>query len=165
MVPQIHATPRQRPSRNLRKVKWGIRFAALAVALGLVVPGGSGAASGPVYEPAPGPVYEPAPPPRKPRFHFAGWQRNLSNGTAIVFVRVPGPGRVILHGRGIRRLVRVVRQAKRLPLPVRPKVRLMHYLKHHRKGRIRVLATFRPDEGELTTIERPIALKRRHSRR
>jgi hypothetical protein len=135
----------------------------LAVVLGLVVPGGSEADSGPTYEEAP--VYAPAPPTRKPRLHFAGFRRNLRSGTAILFVQVPGPGRVILHGRGIRRRVRYVGQAKRLRLVVRPKVRLMHYLKHHRKGRIRVLVTFRPNEGEAETIERPIALKRRHHRR
>jgi hypothetical protein len=144
-------------------VRWGIGLVALAAFFGLVMPGGSVAASGPTYEDAPAPIY--APPPRGPRFHFAGLRRNLRSGTAIVFVRVPGPGRVIVHGRGVRRLARVVRRPKRLRLPVRPKVRLMHYLKRHRKGRIRVLVTFRPDEGDPTTIERPIALKRRHHHR
>lgn len=130
------------------------------------MPGSGVAASGPTYEPAPGPIYAPAPPLRKPRLHFAGFRRNLRSGTAIVFVRVPGPGRVILHGRGIRRVVRFVQRAKRLRLVVRPKVRLMHYLKRHRKGIIRAAVTFRPDDGSASQkIERPIALKRRHHRR
>ena len=138
----------------------------LSVVLGLALPGRVAAASGPTYEPAPAPIYEPAPPLRKPRLHFAGFRRNLRSGTAILFVRVPGPGRVILHGRGIRRLVRVVHRAKRLRLVVRPKVRLMHYLKRHRKGMIRAAITFRPDDGSASQkIERPIALKRRHHRR
>lgn len=146
-------------------MRWGIGLAALAVVLGLALPGSVAAASGPTYEEAPPPTYESAPPLGKPRLHFAGLRRNLRSGTAILFVRVPGPGRVILHGRGIRRVVRVVHRAKRLRLVVRPKVRLMHYLKRHRKGRIRVLVTFRPDEGDPATIERPIALKRRHHHR
>ncbi|HET6571380.1 MAG TPA: hypothetical protein VFG58_07825, partial [Solirubrobacterales bacterium] len=101
-------------------------------------------------------MYSPGP-VRKPRLHFAGFRRNLRSGTAILFVQVPGSGRVILHGRGIRRLTRFVGRPVRLRLVVRPKVRLMHFLKRHRKGRIRVLVTFKPDEGDTTTIERPIA--------
>jgi hypothetical protein len=162
MVPQIHATRRQKPFRKLPSVRWGIGLALLAVVLGLVVPAGA-AAEAPTYEEAP--VYSPAPPTRKLRLHFAGFRRNLRSGTAILFVQVPGPGRVILHGRGIRRRVRYVSQPRRLRLVVRPKVRLMRYLKHHRKGIIRAAITFRPDDGsDAQTIERPIALKRRHRR-
>lgn len=142
-------------------MRWGIGLALLAVVLGLVVPA-SAAAEAPRYEEAP-PVYTP--PIRAPRLHFSGFHRNLRSGTAIVFVSVPGPGRVILHGRGIRRLARFVGQPRRLRLVVRPKVPLMHYLKHHRKGIIRAAITFRPDDGSPTeTIKRPIALKRRHRR-
>jgi hypothetical protein len=148
-------------------VKQGLLLALLVASLGLVVPGGSGAASGPSYEEAPAPIYAPAPPLRKPRLHFAGFRRNLRSGTAILYVVVPAPGRVLLHGRGIRRLGRVAaRERQRVRLVVRPKVRLMHYLKRHRKGVIRARVTFRPDdEGVPQTIERPIALKRRHDRR
>jgi hypothetical protein len=125
------------------------------------MPGGSEAASGPAYEEAP--VYTPAP-VRKPRLHFAGFRRNLRSGTAVLYVVVPGPGRVLLHGRGLRRLARTARRERqRVRLVVRPKVRLMHYLKHHRKGVIRAVVTFRPDDESVPeTIERPIALKRRH---
>ncbi len=145
-------------------MKWGLTVALLSV-LGLGLAGGGGVAegSGPVYETAPGPVYE-IPPPRKARFHFAGLRLNRHSGTAIVFVRVPGAGRAILHGRGIRRRVRVAGRARRLWLPVGPKVRLMHYLRRRRKGRIRVAATFRPDDGGAPqTIEKVVVL-RRHRR-
>lgn len=162
MVPQIHATRRQRRFRKLADVKWGMGFALLAVMLGLAVPGGAAAFEAPNYEEAP-PVYTP--PVRAPRLHFAGFHRNVRSGTAILFVSVPGSGRVILHGRGIRRLARFVGQPRILRLVVRPKVRLMHYLKHHRKGIIRAAVTFRPADGSAAqTIERPIALKRRHHR-
>lgn len=142
-------------------MRWGIRFTLLAAVLALAVPAGGGvAASAPSYEE--GPIYQPAPPPRAPGIRFAGLRLNRHSGTAIVFVRVPGPGRAIVHGRGVRRLVRVVGQARRLALPVRPKVRLMRYLERHGKGRIRVLVTFKPDDAsEATTIERPVVLKRR----
>jgi hypothetical protein len=137
---------------------------ALVAALGLALPMSGVAVEGPSYEEVP-PAYVP-PPARSPRLHFSGFRRNLRSGTAIVFVSVPGAGRVILHGRGIRRIARFVGQPRRLRLVVRPKVRLMHYLKRHRKGRIRAAVTFRPGDGSVPqTIERPIALKRRHHRR
>jgi hypothetical protein len=138
-----------------------------AGALLLALPGSAVAAGGPAYETAPAPIYTPAPPSAgagSRGFRFSGLRLNRRNGRAIVFVRVPGPGRVILRGRGVRRLVRVVRQAKRVRLPVRPKVRLMHYLKHHRKARIRVEVTFKPDGGTPKTIEKVVVLKRHHRR-
>lgn len=99
------------------------------------------------------------------KIRFRGLRRNRQNGTAVVFVKVPGPGRVILHGRGVRRLTRFARQAERLRLPIRPKVRLLHYLKQHGKGRIRVAVTFKPVGGIPKTIEKVVVLKRsRHHR-
>ena len=95
------------------------------------------------------------------RIRFAGLVRNRRNGSAILFVRVPGPGRLILHGRGIRTLARTVQQARRVGLPVRPKVRLRHFLKKHGKGRIRAKVTFKPTGGTPNTIEKPIVLKRK----
>jgi hypothetical protein len=96
-----------------------------------------------------------------PRLRFDGLRLNRRSGTAIVFVRVPGAGRAILHGRGIRRRVRVADQARRLWLPVKPKRLLMRYLEHHRKGRIRALVTFKPADGGVSqTIEKVVALRR-----
>ncbi|HET7053834.1 MAG TPA: NHL repeat-containing protein [Solirubrobacterales bacterium] len=96
---------------------------------------------------------------------FNGLRLNRRSGTAVVFVRVPGPGRVILHGRGLRRLARYAGQARRLALLVRPKVRLMHFLRRHGKGRIRVEVTFKPDRAEPKTIERVVVLRRHRHRR
>ncbi len=98
------------------------------------------------------------------RIRFAGLVKNRRNGSAVLFVRVPGPGRVILKGRGVRRLARSARRAMRVRLPVKPKVRLRHFLKQHGKGRIRVEVTFRPTGGEPRTIEKPILLRRKRVR-
>ena len=78
----------------------------------------------------------------------------------MLFVRVFEPGRVILHGRGVRRLVRGAPRAKVVRLPVKPKVRLRRYLERHGKGRIRVEVTFKPTAGEPRTLEKPIVLRR-----
>jgi sugar lactone lactonase YvrE len=95
------------------------------------------------------------------KFRFAGLVKNRSNGYAVLFVRVPGPGRVILKGRGVRRLARGAQGPMRVRLPIKPKVRLRHFLKRHGKGRIRVEVTFRPVGGEPFTREKPILLKRK----
>lgn len=132
----------------------------LLSALLLALPGGTAVAEEPVYEEAaPGPIYSPAPGVGKIR--FSGLKLNRRNGSAVLFVRVAGPGRVILKGRGVRRLSRGAPRAKVVRLPVKPKVRLKRFVKRHGKGRIRVEVTFRPVGGEPRTIEKPIVLRRR----
>lgn len=135
----------------------GIRFALLSALLP-ALSGGTVSAEEPVYEEAP--VYSPAPEPGKIR--FGGLKLNRRSGSAVLFVQVFEPGRVILHGRGVRRLMRGAPQAKLVRLPVKPKVRLRQYLKRHGKGRIRVEVTFKPQDGaEPPTLEKPIVLRRR----
>jgi DNA-binding beta-propeller fold protein YncE len=99
------------------------------------------------------------------KFRFAGLVKNRRNGSAVLFVRVPGPGRVILKGRGVRRVSRGAPRAMRVRLPVKPKVRLKRFLKKHGKGRIRVAVTFKPVGGTPSTREKPIVLKRTRGRR
>lgn len=94
------------------------------------------------------------------KFHFAGLMKKRSNGFAVLYVRVPGPGKVSLVGRGFRRLSRSARQATTVSLPVKPKVRLRHFLKRHGKGRIRVVVTFMPTGGIPRTQEKVIVLRR-----
>jgi DNA-binding beta-propeller fold protein YncE len=94
------------------------------------------------------------------KFHFAGLVKNRGNGSAVVYVRVPGPGKVSLKGRGFRRLSRTARRAMKVRLPVKPKVRLRHFVKQHGKGRIRVAVTFTPTGGIPRTLEKVIVLRR-----
>jgi len=135
----------------------------LSAALGLAffwaaptVDAGAETEAGPTYTP----VYTPAEPPSN-RFHFAGLIRKRANGFAVLYVRVPGPGVVKLSGRGFRRLSRTPRQATRVRLPIKPKVRLRRYLKRHGRGRIRVIVTFTPTGGAPRTLEKVIVLRRR----
>ncbi len=96
------------------------------------------------------------------RLRFNRLKLNRRNGSAVLFVRVSGPGRVILKGRGVRRLARGAAQAKIVRLPVKPKVRLRLFLKQHGKGRIRVEVTFKPFAGgEPRTLEKAIVLRRK----
>jgi streptogramin lyase len=117
----------------------------------------------PPCAPQPEPVDVAAPIPPSNRFHFAGLVKNRSNGFATLYVRVPGPGTLNLSGRGFRRLARTAQQATTLSLPVKPKVRLRHFLRKHGKGRIRLAVTFTPVGGFPRTMERVVVL-RRHRR-
>jgi NHL repeat len=94
------------------------------------------------------------------RFRFAGLVKNRRNGSAVLYVRVPGPGRAILKGRGVRRLRRSAPRAMIVRLPVKPKVRLRHFLRRHGKGRIRVEVTFKTTGGIPRTLEKVIVLRR-----
>lgn len=118
----------------------------------------------PCLEPRqPEPIVEPGAKPPSNRFHFADLQKHRSNGFAVLYVRLPGPGRVNLNGRGFRRLSRTARQATTVQLPIKPKVRLRHFLKRHGKGRIRVAVTFTPVGGTPRTLERVVVLRRHRS--
>ena len=110
------------------------------------------------------PIAPVAKPPSN-RFRFAGLVRNRRNGSAVLFVRVPGPGKVFLWGRGVRRLKRNARRAKRVRLPVKPKIPLKRFLKRHGKARIRVNVTFEPTGGAPRTLEKVVVLKRKKHRR
>lgn len=114
-------------------------------------------------EPAPEPIVYPEAKPPSNRFRFAGLVKNRSNGFAVLYVRVPGPGRVSLKGRGFRRLSRTARQATTVSIPIKPKVRLRHFLKRHGKGRIRVEVSFTPTGGEPRKREKVIVLRRHRS--
>lgn len=110
---------------------------------------------------------EPIPTPilRLPsnRFHFAGVRKNRANGFALLFVRVPGAGKLDLTGRGFRRLSRTARQATTVTIPIKPKVRLRHFLKQHGKGKIRVVVTYTPTGGVPRKLEKVIVLRRRRA--
>jgi hypothetical protein len=112
----------------------------------------------------PQPVVAPIVQPPSNRFRFNGLRLIRGNGMAILFVKVPDPGRLWLWGRGVRPLKRVARRATRVRLPVRPKVPLKRYLKRHGKGRVRVNVGFEPFGGDFRKREKPIVL-RRHRRR
>jgi len=117
--------------------------------------------------PCPQPKVTPAVAPARPpsnRFRFDGLRLIRGNGMAILFVKVPDPGRLWLWGRGVRPLKRAARQATRVRLPVRPKGPLKRYLKRHGKGRIRVKVAFEPFGGVARRRERVIVLRRHRHR-
>lgn len=125
--------------------------------------GEAGTPPPPCIPPEPEPIVDPGAKPPSNKFRFAGLRKNRANGFAVLYVRVPGPGKVSLKGRGFRRLSRTARQATTVGLPIKPKVRLRIFLKQHGKGRIRVEVTFTPTGGEPRTREKVILLRRHRS--
>jgi NHL repeat-containing protein len=122
--------------------------------------GEPGTPAPPCMSTEPEPIVDPLVRPPSNRFRFAGLLKNRRNGFAVLYVRVPGPGKVKLSGRGFRRLARTARQATKVRLPIKPKVRLRHFLKRHGKGRIRIAVTFTPLGGEPRTLEKVVLLRR-----
>jgi DNA-binding beta-propeller fold protein YncE len=108
-------------------------------------------------------IVDPFQKPPSNKFHFSGLVKNHGNGFAVLYVRVPGPGKVSLTGRGFRRLSRTARQATTVQLPIKPKVRLRRFLRRHGKGRIRVEVTFTPTGGAPNSREKVIVLRRHRS--
>lgn len=115
--------------------------------------------------PAPLPVVAPPPPPVVrviSRFGIRRVVRNRRRGIAFAIVKVHSPGRLVLRGRGIRRVVRSTRRAPRLlRLPIRPKVRLRRYLRRKGRAKIRFKVAFRPFGGTPFVRERPLTLRRK----
>ena len=135
----------------------------MLVAVVLATTGGVAAAEGPVYDE--GPVYTPAPVAKPAKLWVGGLKRNRSNGRAVLFVRVSGPGRVFVWGRGVRRFKRYAPRARRMRMLVLPKVPLKRYLKRHGKAAIRVNVGFQPNEALPRAQERRVVLKRKKRRR
>jgi hypothetical protein len=99
------------------------------------------------------------------RLRFHGLKLNRRNGSAVLFVRVAGPGKVFLWGRGVRRVRRGARRAGQVRLPVRPKIPLKRFLKRRGKAAIRVEVGFQPTGGLPRTFEKRVLLKRQRARR
>lgn len=133
----------------------------LLSALLLALPGGVAVAGEPAYkEAAPSPIYSPVDGAGPKGVRFARLVRKR-NGYAVLYVRVFAPGRLVLKGRGVRRLARGAPRAMVVRLPVKPKVRLRHWLKRRGKGRIRVEVAFKSTSGIPHTLEKVIVLRRK----
>jgi hypothetical protein len=76
-------------------------------------------------------------------FRIVKVKRNRKRGTAKLIIKVPGPGRLTLRGKGVRRAHKSANQAK-VFLPVRPKGATKGALAATGKARVRVRVTFRP---------------------
>jgi hypothetical protein len=107
-------------------------------------------------EPAPPPTVEPLPAPLSPTspgkpssaFRFAGLKLNKAAGTATLTVTVPGPGSLVLVGKGIKRVSRSAAAAGQVKLMIAPAKKLKRELQKAGKAKVTAEITFTPLGGD-----------------
>jgi hypothetical protein len=120
--------------------------------------GADGADIGAFELQAPAPPPPPPPPVVSNNFAFGKLKLNRRRGIALLFVRVPGSGRVVLRGPKVRRVVRTPRGATRVRLPIRARPRVRRRLLRTGRIRTRVRVTYRPAGGTPRTKTRRVRL-------
>jgi hypothetical protein len=94
-------------------------------------------------------------------FRIVKVKRNAKRGTAKLIVKIPGPGKLILRGRGLKRVRRNAEQA-RVVLPVRPRGALKRRLAATGTATATARITFRPKLSRATkTRSRKLSLRKR----
>ena len=94
---------------------------------------------------------------RSPPFEFGRVRRNRHRGTATLTVILPGPGRLVLSGRGIKR---VSKPADRGPvkLRIRPKGKAKDKLDSTGRARVKAKVTHIPTGGAPATRSKRLKL-------
>jgi DNA-binding beta-propeller fold protein YncE len=94
------------------------------------------------------------------KFTFGRLTLNKRRGTAVLFVSVPGPGRLLLKGKGIRTVRRAVRAAGKVRLPINPTGKAKRALARTGTIRLKAKVTFTPTGGTAATQVKTLRLKR-----
>jgi hypothetical protein len=111
-----------------------------------------------------------APPAAEPsnRFRFGKLKRNKRKGTAILFVRVPGPGKLVLaKTKKLKGARKRAKKAGKVRLPIRPRGKAKRRLAARAAGKgpgrlkVRVRVTFTPDGGSPRTKSKRLKLVKR----
>jgi hypothetical protein len=111
------------------------------------------------------PTRPPSGPPAPPRpisnqFAFGKLKLNKRSGTAMLTVMVPGPGGLVLTGKGIRQAQAGAGAAGGVALPIRLSGRAKARLVKTGKAKVQALVTFAPTGGEPRTEAKPLLLKK-----
>jgi hypothetical protein len=114
--------------------------------------------------PAPPCATNNAPPAPSNRFKFLRLKLNKKRGTAILAIGVPGPGRLVLVGKGLRRVTKSARKAGRVLLPIRPAGRAKRKLSAVGRAKVRARVTFTPVGGNRLTRAKVLTLKKTRRR-
>ena len=105
--------------------------------------------------PGPAPIAEPP----SSRFKFGKLTRKPVKGTVLLRVRVPGPGKVSLRGKGLVRRQASTARAGTVRLLIKAKGAKARELRRTGRVRVRPLVTFTPSGGGPRQMPRPLVLR------
>jgi hypothetical protein len=94
-------------------------------------------------------------------FSFGKVRHNKHRGTAILTVNAPDPGRLVLFGKGLKRIRRNVANAGRVKLPIKPKGSVRGKLDHTGKAKVGAKVTFTLPGVSADTKTRRLTLRKR----
>lgn len=119
---------------------------------GTPLPSSCGVPSGP----------SPLEPVAKPsnRFKFGKLKLNRRKGTATLLVSVPGAGKLVLRGKGLKKATRAARRAGTVKLPLKPVGKARRKLLATGKAKLKAKVTFTPSGGSPLTRTRSLTLKK-----
>ena len=87
-------------------------------------------------------------------------RRNRAKGTARLTIRVGGPGRLVLTGRGLRRQTRVPAAAGNVKMPIVAKGKIARKLRRKGSAKLGVRVAFTPSAGTTARLSRHVRLIR-----
>jgi len=108
--------------------------------------------------PAAAPIAAPASPSN--RFRFGKLKRNLKKGTALLIVRIPGPGSLVLRGKGIKKAKRAGKKAGNVKLPVKLVGKAKRKLLRTGASKVRARVTFTPTGGKPRIKSKSLTLRK-----
>jgi DNA-binding beta-propeller fold protein YncE len=102
----------------------------------------------------------PSPPRPSSAFRFGKLVLNRMKGTATLAVLVPGPGGLVVTGKGLKSVKRTAHAAGPVTLPIVPVAKAKRTLAAHGTVKLRVRVTFTPTGGDAATQAKALRLKR-----
>ncbi len=88
---------------------------------------------------------------------------NRRKGTGSFAVTVPGPGRLVLAGKGVKKVTKRVKRAGKVKLPIRARGKALERLLREGKVRVPLAISFTPDGGTTLFKHKTVTLIKKQS--
>jgi len=95
------------------------------------------------------------------KFKFGKLVLNKNKGTATLTVNVPGPGRLVLKGGGVKKVTKSAKKAGSVKLAVKATGKALKKLNEKGKATLKAKLTFTPTGGTALTKPRSLVLKKK----
>ncbi|MDQ2629626.1 MAG: hypothetical protein M3Y75_01435 [Actinomycetota bacterium] len=122
----------------------------------------SGSTPNPPASPSPlfiPPIVTPISSPSN-KFSFGKVKLNKAKGTATLTVSVPGPGALVLAGKGVKKAAKAVAAAGKATLPVKATAKALKKLNDSGAVSLKAKVTFTPSGGSARTESKSLTLKK-----